>query len=85
MNPGLLLLVNALNVYKIILLIRIVLSWIPNVNRANPAVQLLYQVTDPVLEPVRRAIPPLGTIDISPLIVFLIIQLLQGALMRSAF
>lgn len=84
MNPGLMLLVNALNIYKIILIIRILLSWFPNVDRRQPVVQLLFRVTDPVLEPVRRAIPPLGGIDISPIIVFLAIHFAQGILTRAA-
>jgi YggT family protein len=68
----------------LVLLARIVLSWIPNVSRSNPIVHFLYQITDPVLEPVRNAIPPLGMIDLSPIIVFVALRILQSALMGMA-
>ena len=62
------------------ILIRVLLSWIPNLDRGNPVVQLLVQVTDPVLEPARRIIPPIGGMDISPIVVLLLLRLLQQLL-----
>lgn len=59
------------------ILIRILLSWIPNLDRGNPLVQILAQITDPVLEPARRIIPPIGGMDISPIVVLLLLRLLQ--------
>ena len=73
-------LVTALQLYSFILLARILLSWFPNVDRSNQIVQMLYQITEPVLEPVRRAIPPFGMMDLSPLIVFVALHLLRIAL-----
>lgn len=64
------------------ILIRILLSWIPNMDQGHPAVRLLNQITDPVLEPARRLIPPIGGLDLSPIIVILAIQLLQQLLRR---
>ena len=78
------LLVIVTQLYSFILLARIVLSWIPNVDRSNQIVQLLYQLTEPVLEPVRRTIPPLGMIDISPIIVFIGLRILQSILKGMA-
>jgi YggT family protein len=78
------LLVTVIQLYSYILLGRIILSWIPNIDRANPIVQVLYQVTDPVLEPVRRSLPPLGMIDISPIVVFIGLRILQSILMGMA-
>lgn len=78
------LLVTLAQIYSFILLGRIVLSWIPNVDRSNQIVQLLYQLTEPVLEPVRRTIPPLGMIDLSPIIVFIGLRILQSILMGMA-
>lgn len=78
------LLVAVANLYSFVLLARIILSWIPNVDRSSPIVQLLYQLTEPVLEPVRRTIPPLGMIDISPIVVFVGLRILQGILMGMA-
>lgn len=78
------LLVALTQLYSFILLARIVLSWIPNVDRSNSIVQLLYQLTEPVLEPVRRTIPPLGMIDLSPIIVFIGLRILQSVLTGMA-
>jgi YggT family protein len=78
------LLVVLLQIYSFVLLARIVLSWIPNVDRSNQIVQLLYQLTEPVLEPVRRTIPPLGMIDLSPIIVFIGLRILQSVLTGMA-
>jgi YggT family protein len=62
------------------ILIRVLLSWIPNLDRGNPLVQLLAQITDPVLEPARRIIPPIGGMDISPIVVLLLLRLLPQLL-----
>ena len=76
------LLVTGIQLYSFILLARIIILWIPNVDRHHPIIRFLYQITDPVLEPVRRAIPPLGTIDISPIIVFIGLRILQSLLLN---
>lgn len=62
------------------ILIRVLLSWIPNLDRGNPLVRLLAQITDPVLEPARRIIPPIGGMDLSPIVVLLLLRLLQQVL-----
>jgi YggT family protein len=58
-----------ISLYEIALLIRIVFSWVPH-NPYNQAVQFLYKITDPVLIPARRLVPPIRGIDFSPVIVF---------------
>ena len=63
------------------ILIRVLLSWIPNLSRDNPLVQLLMQITDPVLEPARRLIPPMCGMDFSPIVVILVLQFLGRMLM----
>lgn len=70
--------------YTFVLLARILLSWVPNIDPYHPAVQLLFQITDPVLEPARRIIPPIGMIDISPIVVFIALGFLQRLLMDIA-
>jgi YggT family protein len=63
--------------FVIALLVRIVLSWFPlrpGGFVANLA-GMLSRVTDPVLEPVRRVMPPLGPIDLSPFVVLLFVQI----------
>jgi len=41
---------------------------------------VLYQVTEPVLGPLRRALPPLGGLDLSPIVAFFALQLLSSAI-----
>ena len=69
-----------LQLFELALLARIILSWFPNVDRSNPIIQFLFDVTEPVLKPIRDMLPPGGMFDFSPLIVFLIIQVLTTVL-----
>ncbi|MGM0516725.1 MAG: YggT family protein [Pseudomonadota bacterium] len=63
------------NLFFWTILLRAVASWLG--NDRSPGVAFLSDLTDPVVDPVRRVIPPLGGIDLSPLAVLLIIQVLQ--------
>ena len=82
MNAIFTVLYYALWIFELILLARIILSWFPNVDRSNPLIQFLYDVTEPVLRPIREMMPPTGMMDFSPLIVFLIIQVLMTLVQR---
>lgn len=77
-----------LQIYSFILLARVLLSWFPNVDPYSPPVQFLYQVTEPVLQPVReilrRQFPDMGMVDFSPIVVFMGIFVLQ-MLIRFTF
>lgn len=66
-----------LTVYVFIfaILIRVVLSWIAPQQGYNPALRLLYDITEPVMEPARRLIPPIAALDISPILVFIFLYL----------
>ncbi len=79
------LLARVLQIYTFVLLIRILITWIPNLDPYHPIVQLLFQVTEPVLEPARKLIPPIGMIDISPIVVFIVLGILQDLLMQLAY
>ena len=70
-------LIWVLQAYQLILLARVLMSWIPNLDPNNPIARFLYQATEPVLAPIRNALPPLGGIDLSPLVVFLGISVLM--------
>ena len=71
------LIANVIQLYEIVLIVRIILSWVPH-DRHHPAVQLLYRITEPILGPARRIIPPLGgTLDISPILVFVALEMLK--------
>ena len=64
---------------ELLIFIRIIFSW-GMVSRFNPIMRFLVRATDPVLDPLRRMIPPLGMFDISPIVAFLILWLFEGAI-----
>jgi YggT family protein len=76
-----------LSLYILLIMIRIIFSW-GTVSYTNRIMRFLVDVTEPLLGPLRRVIPPLGWIDISPIVAFLILWLFQaavaGTLLRGA-
>ena len=84
MEPILLLLYRVIDIYFYILIINIALSWLIAFNIVNMqnkiVVSILYatnRLTDPLLNPVRRILPNLGGIDISPIILVLCLLFVQ--------
>lgn len=76
-NSFLIALANILNVlltlYFYAILIRALLSWV-NPDPYNPVVQFLVRITEPVMAPFRRLIPPISGFDLSPIIVLLLVE-----------
>lgn len=68
---------NFFQLLQLILIVRILLTWFPNINWWNQPFKFLREVTDPLLEPFRRMIPPIGGIDLSPMVLFFVIGLLE--------
>src|SRR5512146_2203453 len=73
-----------LDIYMWIIIARALISWV-NPDPYNPIVNLLYRATEPVLARVRRVIPYLGGIDLSPLIVIAIIYFLKMFVVKSLY
>ena len=70
-------------IYFFALLGMIILSWVaPGGN--NPAIFLLYQITEPVMAPFRKILPAMGGLDLSPILVFILINIIQIALQHMA-
>jgi YggT family protein len=69
---------GVLAVYTLCIVARIILSW--GMSYGNRLMRFLVRVTEPILGPFRRIIPPLGMFDISPIIVLFILQLFQRAI-----
>jgi len=65
-----------LNIFLFAILIQIIVSWI-NPGSHNPIMSVIQTITEPVMGPVRRVIPPIGGLDLSPLVAILVIQLLK--------
>lgn len=60
---------------------RAILSWFP-IAADNPIVQLVHQMTEPVLAPLRRIVPRIGMIDITPLVALVLLQLVGEMIIR---
>ena len=73
---------GALSVYIVFIFMRIVFSW-GMVSYSNRLMRFLVNTTEPLLGPLRRIIPPLGVMDISPIFAFLILWLFQRAIMGT--
>ena|SRR5687767_2332321 len=81
-----------LNLVWWVFLIMIIMSWLISFNVINTRNQfvatvwrILNQITEPILKPIRRVIPPVGGLDLSPIVVFVIIFFLQQLIAYYAF
>ena len=79
-----------LGLYILVVLAMVIMSWLIAfnvVNTNNRAVytiaDVIYRLTEPALRPIRRLLPNLGGIDISPVILFLIIMFIRGVILGS--
>ena len=74
----------AIYVYWIVLFARILLSWLTMVwsppPALDPVVRVIYDLTEPVMSLFRRYIPPIGGFDLSPIFIFIILQLISSAI-----
>jgi YggT family protein len=66
-----------------LLIARSLLSWFPDLQRYQ-VVRLLYDITDPIIQPLRRLIPPIGFLDISVMIAVMFLFVLSAALLNAA-
>ncbi|MCR9105290.1 MAG: YggT family protein [Gammaproteobacteria bacterium] len=71
------------NIYFFALLATIILSWVAPGSQ-NPAIFLLHQITEPVMAPFRKVLPAMGGMDFSPILVFVLINVIQIALRHMA-
>jgi YggT family protein len=76
-------LAQTLSIYLLVLLVRVLLSWFPNLDWSNPLLSSVSAITDPYLNAFRGLIPPLGGIDLSALVAFIALQLAQSLLGAS--
>ena len=72
------LLYGLLGLYSLLIFVRIILSW-GMVGYSNRVMRFLVNATEPLLGPLRRIVPPVGVFDISPIVAFVIVWLLQAA------
>jgi YggT family protein len=70
---------TAIDIYSLVLFIAVILSWV-QLDRSNPILRFVTAVTEPVLAPVRRVLPAMGGLDLSPMVVLLALRLLSRLL-----
>jgi len=75
MGQGLLL--ATLQIFQLLILVRVVLSWVVSPYSRSPWMELLRRATDPILNPIRSVLPDLGPIDIAPIVAIMVLGLLQ--------
>jgi YggT family protein len=74
-------LVTLIDVYSLVVLAAVIASWI-RVDRRNPVVATLHGLTEPILASIRGLLPPIGGIDLSPMVLLIGLRILKG-LLRS--
>jgi len=62
--------------------VRVILSWIPNARLPFGLGEFVWNVSEPILAPIRRALPFFGGIDFSPFIALIVIQIVSGLILR---
>jgi YggT family protein len=73
----------AFQIYFVIMLVRVIFSWVQAFggrvpDALEPVYRVVFQVTEPVLAPFRRMIPPVGMFDISFLVCIIVLQVVAG-------
>lgn len=71
-----------LKVFFFALIISVILSWVAQGSH-NPAVELINQICEPLLVPIRRVLPSMGGLDFSPIVAFLILNLIDMLVIRN--
>ncbi len=79
-----LVLAKTLSLYSFLLIVRVLLSWFPNLDWSNPFLSLIGSITDPYLNVFRGIIPPLGGLDLSAILAFISLSLLEGSFVKLA-
>jgi YggT family protein len=81
-----------INIYILIIILQVALSWLIAFNvvnedneKARDLMALLKRATDPVYEPIRKYVPPIGGIDLTPLIVIIALQLIEHFVVARLF
>jgi YggT family protein len=71
-----------LQVLSAAIFFRAILSWFA-LDPRNPLIEILDQITEPILSPLRRVVPRIGMIDITPLVAIILLQVLAQAIAQN--
>ena len=70
-------------VLTIAVFIRVLLSWVPNIDPRNPGIEFLYGITEPILAPIRSIMPKSMMFDFSPMIAIFVLQAVRSVVVKS--
>jgi YggT family protein len=92
LNPIAALLIEVLEIYKWVVIAAVIVSWLTAFNVINQhnqfvrtLLRILISLTEPVFRPIRKVLPAIGGLDLSPIIVFVIIWFLQYSITWASF
>jgi YggT family protein len=71
-------------VLDLAILLRVILSWF-NADRYNSVVRLIHDITEPILAPLRRFIPPFGGLDFTPIVALFILDFVRRLIVSLIF
>jgi YggT family protein len=78
-------LMNLILLMQLAILVRVLYSWVdPSPYPTNAFKRVLWAVTDPLLEPIRRVVPPMGQFDVTPIVAFAVLWVL-GRVVQAVF
>jgi YggT family protein len=80
MNPVVQIIDGLLNLFKLVLFVWCLISWFPNINRREQPWAALDNIVRPIMAPIQKIIPPIGNIDISPIVLILALDFLSRGL-----
>jgi YggT family protein len=72
-------LARIIDFYSLVVLVAVVLSWV-QLDRRNPLVTITHALTEPALAPIRKILPVMGGLDLSPMVLLIALQILKGLL-----
>src|SRR5215475_9428882 len=92
LNPIAALIITVLDIYKWVVIAAVIVSWLVAFNVINyhnnfvrSLLRILSALTEPVFRPIRKIIPPMGGLDLSPIIVFVIIWFVEYSIQWASF
>jgi YggT family protein len=74
------LIAGLIDLYSLVIIVAALMSWIP-LDPRHPVAAAVRSVTEPVLTPIRRALPPMGGLDLSPMVLLIALQILKSVLL----
>lgn len=72
-------LARIIDLYSLVVLVAVIVSWI-QLDRRNPLVTITHALTEPALAPIRKILPVMGGLDLSPMVLLIALQILKGIL-----